>query len=73
MLAYYPPGEDPKSFKMTPEQIAEQKRKFDLYDKYGIPCGIFDDIPEYTMHDLQVELDRETSLLIMQHKEIPKT
>ena len=53
----------------TQEDIMEQERRFKLYEYYGIPYGIFDDVDEKS----DVEADREWARhLIMQGLDIPK-
>lgn len=63
--SFLPMGYQPQ----TDEQIKDMDRKFELYDYYGIPYGIFDDIRQ----DINVEKDRTTAkLLIMQGIAIPE-
>lgn len=53
----------------TDEQIKDMDRKFELYDYYGIPYGIFDD----ARLDINVEKDRTAAkLMIMQGITIPE-
>lgn len=63
--SFLPMGYQPQ----TDEQIKDMDRKFELYDYYGIPYGIFDD----TRQDINVERDRTTAkLMIMQGIAIPE-
>lgn len=64
----YRPWENPVN--LTPEEIEFNKRKWDLYDYYGIPYGVIDDSKtEESTKDLDY---LKASILISQGEEISK-
>ena len=69
-MKYLPFG---REIVLTDEQQAQQKRKFDLYDEYGIPYGIFDGTHVGEQFRSQKDKDRDAArILIMQGKDIPE-
>lgn len=67
MSTFYPFG---KPIIPTKEEINAQKRKFELYDYYGIPYGQIDDSKEA---ETQKDLDRlQASIYIMKGEEVPQ-
>ena len=57
----------------TQEYILAQKKKFEAYDYYGIPYGIFDNNDESMLVQSQREKDIEDArLLILEGKQLPE-
>lgn len=53
--------------------ILAQKRKFEAYDYYGIPYGIFDGNDDNSIEQSKREKDIEDArILIMEGKSLPK-
>jgi hypothetical protein len=54
----------------TEEQIKEQELKFEQYDYYGIPYGIFDDSNDGEGNLTKKDIDREKARLLIMKREI---
>ena len=66
MGVYYPLG---KPIIPTEKEMNVQKRKFELFDYYGIPYGQIDDMKET---ESQKDLERlQASIIIMKGEDIP--
>ena len=64
-----------KHAELTPEQVADQERRFALYEEYGIPFGQLDGGDYYygEIPSTQKQADRdEAQWMIITNKEIPE-